>query len=77
MGASSTDAAASAAGTLCESDSESEESEVPITSALMVQEERKTLHYVEEQGRAHDYRGAGAQCARQHFFQALITQYVD
>ena len=32
------------------------------------------------QGRAEDYRGAGAQSqkrAGQHFFQALITQYVD
>lgn len=42
-GASSTDAAASAAGPLRESDSESEESEALITTALMVQEEAENI----------------------------------
>ena len=42
-GASSTDAAVSAAGPSRESDSESEESEAPITTALMVQEEAENI----------------------------------
>ena len=44
-----------------------------------------TKAFIEDpcQGRAHDYRGAGAQsqkraiCKHQFFVQALITQYVD
>ena len=44
---------------------------------------KKVISYITSQGRAPDYRGAGAQTqkravrARQNIFQALITQYVD